>query len=244
VTGDGGPPVAVVTGVASGMGRATAERFVREGWRVVGVDLDRARLDALAAGCGGALLPAAADVVDPDAVRYAVEAALPPGPVRACVNAAGIFPPTSLDDYDESRYRRIFDVNVLGIVNVTAAVLPLLRRSGGGAIVNFASVDAYAPSPGQLLYAASKAAVVSLTRTLGTDLARHGVTVTAVAPGWVDTAGNRATGRMVGVEASIPVGRVASPEEIADWVWFLSGEGRAGYMTGETLVISGGLVTR
>jgi 3-oxoacyl-[acyl-carrier protein] reductase len=156
-------------------------------------------------------------------------------------NIAGIYPPSTLLDFTEERYRRIFDVNVLGVLNVAAAALPHL--SSGASIVNFASVDAFAVSPGQLLYGAAKAAVVMLTKELALELAPRGIRVNAIAPGWVDTPGNRATGRMAAAAAAIPLGRVAQPAEIAQWVLLLSGPDAA-FMTGETLVLSGGGVLR
>jgi 3-oxoacyl-[acyl-carrier protein] reductase len=157
------------------------------------------------------------------------------------VNVAGIYPPTTLADFTEAAYRRIFDVNVLGTLNVCAVTAPRLAAAGGGAIVNFASVDALAVSPGQLVYSASKAAVMSITRSLAVELAPDGITVNGVAPGWVDTPGNAATGRMAEVVSSIPLGRVSQPDEIAHWVWQLV---QGPYVTGETMVISGGSLIR
>ena len=225
----------LVTGAASGMGRAVAERFYAEGWDVVGVDRDA---EALAAAADG-IHPVPVDITD----RAALAAALGtfPGRLRAVVNAAGIYPTTTLADYDEATYRRIFDVNVLGTLNVIAETAPVLRAAGGGAVVNFASIDAFAVSRGQLLYSASKAAVVSLTRSLAIELGDDDITVNAVAPGWVDTPGTRAGGRIDEAVKTIPLGRVARPDEIADWVWKLC---HGSYVTGETLVISGGLVVR
>lgn len=235
---------AVVTGAASGMGRAVAERFLAEGWAVVAVDLDGA---ALAAALPSAR-PVAVDITDRTALARALADALDGAPagadavaVRAVVNAAGIYPTSTLADLDEEGYRRIFDVNVLGTLNVLAETVPHLRAAGGGAVVNFASVDAFAVSPGQLLYSASKAAVVSLTRSLAHELGGDAISVNAVAPGWVDTPGTRAGGRMEAAVARVPMGRAARPEEIADWVWTLC---RGGYVTGETLVVSGGLTVR
>ena len=244
---------ALVTGAASGMGLATARRFLAEGWTVLAVDRDAAGLDAAAAELGSdRLQTVAADVTDRAALADALDRRVGGVPLsfvlaqrgvrlRAVVNAAGIYPPTTLADFTEEAYRRIFDVNVLGTLNVCAVTAPLMWNSGGGAIVNFASVDALAVSPGQLLYSASKAAVMSITRSLAVELAPGGITVNGVAPGWVDTPGNAATGRMAEVAATIPLGRVAQPDEIASWVISLV---TGTYVTGETLVISGGSVIR
>jgi 3-oxoacyl-[acyl-carrier protein] reductase len=234
-------PITVVTGAGSGMGAATAARFVAEGHTVAAFDRDRGALDHLVATHGSAIEPREVDVTDRDAVESAIAGVAELGQLVAVVNAAGIYPPSTLSDLTEELYRRIFDVNVLGTLNVIAATAPLLRRGGGGAIVNFASVDAFAVSPGQLLYSASKGAVVTLTRSLGVELAADGITVNAVAPGWVDTPGTRAGGRMAAAVASIPAGRAADPAEIAHWVWQLT---RGTYVTGETLVISGGVTVR
>jgi 3-oxoacyl-[acyl-carrier protein] reductase len=226
--------VAIVTGAASGMGRACAERFAAEGWDVAGLDL-------VAAGIAG-VTPVAVDITDAGAVEAAVARVVAElGSPRALVNAAGVYPPTTLETTTVEVYRRTFDVNVLGTILVTQAVVPHLGDHA--AIVNFASIDAFVPSPGQLVYCASKAAVVALTRSLALELAPR-VRVNALAPGWVDTPGNRATGRMEEALASVPLGRAASPEEMADLVWFLAGEDRAGYVTGETLAATGGSAFR
>ena len=229
----------LVTGAASGMGRAVAERFLDEGWDVVGVDLNADALAELAALRGPAYHPVHADITDRTALAMAVSPL--PRRLRAVVNAAGIYPTTTLAAYDDAIYRRIFDVNVLGTLNVIAETVRALRASGSGAVVNFASIDAFAVSRGQLLYSASKAAVVSLTRSLAVELSADNITVNAVAPGWVDTPGTRAGGRIEEAIKTVPLGRAARPDEIADWVWKLC---HGSYLTGETLVISGGLTVR
>jgi len=226
--------VAIVTGAASGMGRASAERFVAEGWQVAALDLEPAVVDGANAF--------AVDVTDAAAVGATIHRVVrDAGAPTVLVNAAGIYPPSTLETMTVDLYRRTFDINVLGTLLVTQAVAP--HFAPGSAVVNFASIDAFVPSPGQLVYCASKAAVVALTRSLALELAPR-VRVNALAPGWVDTPGNRATGRMEAALASVPLGRAATPDEMADLVWFLAGEGRGTYITGETITATGGSAFR
>jgi len=230
--------LAVVTGASSGMGESTASVLFQRGWTVIAVD----RVTQALKQTEGRLRCVTADVTDRDGLQAALDAALRPGESVALVaNVAGVYPPSTLDDYTEALYRHVFDVNVLGVLNVISAAVPHMKA--GSSIVNFASVDAFAVSPGQLLYGASKAAVVMLTKELALELAPRGIRVNAIAPGWVDTPGNKATGRMQAAAASIPLGRVATPDEIAQWVIILASDD-AGFMTGETVVLAGGDVLR
>lgn len=232
---------ALVTGAGSGMGLATARAYLALGWTVLAVDASAPALDQAAAEAGDRFVGVVADVTDEVALSGAVTRAARGLRLRAVVNAAGIYPPSTLDDYTGLLFHRVFDVNVLGVLNVCRATVPLLRAAGGGGIVNFSSVDALAVSPGQLVYCASKAAVSALTRSLAVELAPD-ITVNGVAPGWVATPGTAASDRITQAARTIPLGRVAQPEEIARWVVQLAGGGS--YVTGETLVISGGSLIR
>lgn len=228
---------ALVTGAASGMGQATALMYLDRGWQVLGLDiagdlgLEHPNLTAIEV-----------DIRDRESVTTAVAEHAPATGIDAVANIAGVYPPTTIETYTDELFRHIFDINVLGLLNVTRAALD--HMGAGSAIVNFASVDAFTVSPGQLLYGASKAAVVMLTKELALELAPRRIRVNGIAPGWVDTPGNAATGRMAEAAASIPLGRVAAPAEIAEWVWILTGSGTAGFVDGETVVISGADVMR
>lgn len=230
---------AIVTGAASGMGKATAELLIEHGWTVIAVDLSEIPLDDHVQN----LKPIQANITDLATLEEKLSEAMTAvgGKIDLVANIAGIFPPSTLETFTEDLYRKTFDVNVLGSLNAIKAARPYLQR--GSSIVNFASVDAFTVSPGQLLYGASKAAIVMLTKELALELAKEGIRVNAIAPGWVDTPGNAATGRMAEAAASVPLGRVAQPSEIARWVEILASTD-AGFLSGETIVLSGADVMR
>jgi 3-oxoacyl-[acyl-carrier protein] reductase len=230
----------VISGAAKGIGRACAEAFLATGWHVAALDHDAERLSTFAAEARN-VIPIVTDVTDPasvDAVRSRLTQ-----PARVLVNAAGVYPLSSLAPADVATYRRIFDINVLGTVLLSQAIARTMPA--GSAIINFASINAFMAKPEQLLYSAAKAAVVSLTRSMAADLAERRIRVNAVAPGPVDTEGMRAIpGRLELLAAQIPLGRTASPSETAALVlWLVEGEG-AQLMTGETVVSSGGMLMR
>ena len=232
--------VALVTGASSGMGRSTAQAFLQKGWTVLGVDVAPPGPDS----SHGRLIPIGVDVCDRAAVEAALAEHLPPlgGCLQAVANVAGVYPPSTLETYTAELFHKVFDINVLGVLNIMAASLPYMPEGSG--IVNFASVDGFVVSPGQLVYGASKSAVIMITKATALELAPRKIRVNAIAPGWVATPGNAATGRMEAAAAGIPLGRVAQPEEIAHWVWLLTGGGAASFMTGETVTLSGGDVIR
>jgi len=235
-----GPRVALVTGAGSGMGLCATAVFLREGWTVIAADLAPPPMDEE----NGAIVPLTVDVRDRKGLEAALERLVPElgGEIHAVANIAGIYPPSTLDDFTEELYRTVFDVNVLGVLNVMATATPFMPS--GSAIVNFASVDGYHVSPGQLIYGASKAAVIMITKATALELAEQGIRVNALAPGWVHTPGNMATGRLEAAAAAIPLGRVADPAEIAEWAWLLTGSPVSQFMTGETVTLSGGDVIR
>ena len=232
--------VALITGAASGMGASAVALFLERGYRVLGIDVVPTSAPR---GFEASYTSIVADVRDRGALEAAIDDALElEDTIDVVANIAGVYPPTTLDTYDVDTFHRIFDINVLGVLNVIAAARPRLGR--GASIVNFASVDAFEVSRGQLLYGASKAAVVMLTKSLALELAPDGIRVNGIAPGWVATPGNAATGRMDAAAASIPLGRVAQPGEIAAWVWLISQPDYGAFLTGETVVLSGGDVMR
>ena len=221
------------------MGRATAELYLSRDWQVIAIDV------VANPGIESANLHwVIADVRDRESLEQALASAVVAtgGQIDCVANIAGVFPPTTLETFTAENFRFIFDVNVLGILNVTAVCVPYMKP--GSAVVNFASVDGFTVSPGQLLYGASKSAVIMITKSLALELAPKRIRVNGIAPGWVATPGNAATGRMEDAAKSIPIGRVAQPIEIAEWVWLLSDPTKAGFVDGETIVISGGDVMR
>ena len=240
---------AIVTGAGSGMGRAFALTMLNRGWGVLALDKSEAALDSLAdehtqarrESDPAGLIATSVDVADRDAVSAAIDSSGVGPYMSAAITAAGIYPPTNLSTFTADQFDLIMKVNVLGTLNVAAEAISRMRSSGRpGAIVTISSADAFTASVEQLIYSASKAAVVSLTRVLAASVAADDIIVNGIAPGWVNTPGNAATGRMIGAEAHIPLGRVAEPEELAEWVWILASRTSGSFLTGETIKVTGG----
>ena len=240
--------VALVTGAASGIGRAIALAFAVQGARVAVCDVNAAGAEEVAAGMGGRGLAVAMDVTDAASVRAGVERAVEAfAGIDVLVNAAGWDRIMPFVKTDEAHWDRVIGVNYRGLLAVTHAVLPHLIERGGGAVVNVASEAGRAGSSGEAVYSGTKGAVLAFTRALAREVARYGIRVNAVAPGLTDTPllqGMIADGNeklIDAIVAATPLRRLARPEEVAEAVLFLASE-RASFTTGETLSVGGGLV--
>ncbi|HEX6347050.1 SDR family oxidoreductase [Umezawaea sp.] len=234
--------VAVVTGGASGIGLATATLLASRGARVACLDLD-------ADGVGAPLLGLTADVTDDEGVRAAVAAVVEEfGRIDVVVNNAGIGAQGDVAANSDDEWRRVLDVNVLGMVRVSRAALPHLRESPSAAIVNTCSVAAWAGLPQRALYSASKGAVHALTLAMAADHVREGIRVNAVAPGTADTpwigrlldAAPDPDAERASLEARQPHGRLVSADEVAGAVAYLASP-LSGSTTGTILAVDGGM---
>jgi NAD(P)-dependent dehydrogenase (short-subunit alcohol dehydrogenase family) len=232
---------ALVTGAGSGIGRAASEALAAAGARVAGLD----RVDIELEG----VLPLLADVTDGAAVERAVaRAGSELGGLDVVVNAAGIGAVGDVEANDDEEWHRLYDVNVLGIVRICRAALPLLRRSEHGAIVNVASIAATAGLPQRVCYTATKGAVLSMSRAMAADLVHDGIRVNCVSPGTVDTpwvgrllaAATDPDAARAQLEARQPMGRLASAEEVAAAILHLATPA-SGFTTGSILEIDGGM---
>lgn len=235
---------AIVTGGASGLGLAAAQTLSAQGARVAVFDLPRA-VDALAEP----LLGFPVDVTDDDTVVAGVAGVVEAfGGIDILVNNAGIGAQGTIADNDLDEWRRVFDVNVLGIVRVTRAALPELRKSEHAAIVNTSSIAATAGLPARALYGASKGAVQSLTLQMAADHIGEGIRVNCVNPGTADTpwvgrlldkAPDPAAERAA-LEARQPHGRLVSADEVAGAVAYLASP-LSGSTTGASIPVDGGM---
>jgi 2-keto-3-deoxy-L-fuconate dehydrogenase len=240
---------AFLTAAAQGIGRATALAFAREGARVIATDIDRAGLDALARECGAAVR--VLDVTDAAAIAATAREV---GAVQILFNAAGYVHAGTVLDYTEADWDLAFNLNARSMARTIRAFLPGMLAQGGGAIVNIASVAGSVKGvPNRFVYAASKAAVIGLTKAVAADFMTKGIRCNAICPGTVDSpslaqriaAQAKASGKS---EAEVkamfvarqPMGRLGSAEEIAALAVYLASD-EAAFTTGSVMISDGGM---
>lgn len=239
---------ALVTGASRGIGRAVAAALAREGWPVCVNYLERRDaaegLVSELRSQGRAAMAFQADVADRGAVEAMVRATSETlGPVELLVNNAGISQYGLFQDVDDAAWDRVLAVNLTGPRNAIRAVLPHMLSEKRGCIVNISSMWGLRGASCEAAYAAAKAGLIGLTRSLALELAPSGIRVNCVAPGCIETDMVRALGeetRRMLVEET-PLGRLGRPEDIAQAVAFLASE-RAGFITGQVLTADGGFV--
>lgn len=243
--------VALVTGGARGIGRAICVALADAGAKVAAADLSIEGAAESASAIKG--MPVQMDVTDFDGITAAVsQVELELGGIDILVNNAGVFNMASIDKITPDDYRRQYDVNVGGTIFACQAVVPAMRKRGGGAIINVSSQAGRRGEPNVTLYCSTKAAVISITQSLALELADDDIRVNAIAPGVVDTPmwdvvdaqfaeyENKPVGqkkREVG--ESVPLGRMGDPRDIADPCVFLASDA-ARYITAQTLNVDGG----
>ncbi|MFC6789145.1 SDR family NAD(P)-dependent oxidoreductase [Methylobacterium komagatae] len=237
--------VALVTGAARGIGLATTELLLKEGWKVALLDIEGGNLEATMGRLGEpeATLAIVADVSDPAQVKAAVQQVEERfGRLDALVNNAGIaiFKPLLETTFEE--WSKVLAVNLSGPFLCTQAAAPLMAAGGGGAIVNITSISGLRASTLRVAYGTSKAGLAQLTKQQAIELAQHGIRVNAVAPGPVDTAMAKAVHSpeiRAAYHDAVPLARYGLESELAQAIVFLCSS-RASYVTGQVLAVDGG----
>lgn len=241
----------VITGAAANIGKATALLFAAEGASLVVGDIDEQaqRTADEAAGRGAKATFVRTDVTSSDDMKRLMDAAAEAmGGIDVIVNNAGIQRSGSVTEFTEDDWDALMRVNPRSCFLGAKFGVPHLRRAGGGAIVNMASLAGVKGGPGLTGYSASKGAIVAFTKALAAELAPDRIRVNAICPGWVDTPFNQPAIDFMGgpdrqkevVQAVVPLGRQGVPEEIATGMVFLASD-MSSYMTGQALIIDGGI---
>jgi len=234
----------VVTGGARGIGGAIAARFAAEGARVAILDLLRVEGAATAARIGACFVDV--DLASPDDTARAMSEAIDVlGGLDVLVNSAGVFRLTPLLDIEPAEWDRVLDVNARGtLLTMQAAARAMISAGRGGAIVNLASMAAKKGGGNEAHYAASKAAVVALTRAAAIEWGPHGIRANALCPGYVLTemgARSRSPEQIAEWASWSPLGRLGDPDDVASAALFLAGPDSA-YLTGQAVNVTGGMV--
>jgi len=248
--------VALVTGAAGAIGRGIAARLVHEGAAVFATDLDGAALGALREKLGDRCRALATDVTVPDAVDAVVEAARETfgGRIDVLVNVAGtVGAGGPVEEMTTDNWGGVFAVNCRGTFLFVRRVVPVMKRHGGGSIINFSSKSGKTGSALMTAYSAAKAAVIGFTQALACELAGQGIRVNCVCPGITEATGvwDRVSAdyvRTMGLPreevveqftAKVPLGRLARVDDVVNVTCFLASD-RAGYMTGQAINVTGG----
>lgn len=242
--------VALITGAASGMGAATAREFVAAGGQVVIVDRNTRLAEKVATEIG-MQPPISGDVGDPTFCRQAVESTLKQhGRLDVLVNCAGIIVRADAEGTSDEDWRRIMGVNVDGVFYMSRAVIGPMKKQGSGVIINFGSIWGDVGATGVVAYCATKGAVHQITRAMALDHVKDGIRINAVCPGEVNTpmlaserSGPVTPEFMQQLAATVPMGRLAEPVEIARVVLFLASDA-ASYMTGSLVTVDAGYTAR
>ena len=239
--------VALVTGAARGIGREIAVSFAKEGCDIVAWDINMQETDELARtveGCGRKFMAQEVDITDAAKVNEAVNKILDKlGKVDILVNNAGITKDNLLLRMSEAEWDAVIDVNLKGTFNCIKAASKLMIKQRSGKIINIASIIGIIGNAGQANYAASKAGIIALTKTVAKELACRNINVNAVAPGFIQTEMTAKLPEDVQRKMleAIPLSKFGSPKDVAALCVFLASE-EANYITGQTIVIDGGMV--
>lgn len=231
--------IALVTGASRGIGKAAALALARDGWTVhVNYIQSRAAAEAVAAQTGGMAI--CADVSDRQAVEAMFEKI---GPVDLLVNNAGVAVYGLLTDLDPAVWQRLFDVNVTGMYNCCRCAIPPMVHEKAGHIINLASILGTNGASCEVAYSATKGAVVAFTKALAKELGPSGIRVNCVAPGVIDTDMVQVLGPEVlhDLAEQTPLGRLGTPQDIANAVTFLISE-KASFITGQVLTVDGAFI--
>lgn len=251
--------ISIVTGAAGGIGEATVRKFVQNGFHAVAVDVGdegQALRDRMVAE-GGSCQFVRCDVADEDQVRGLIRSVVEDwGGIDVLVNNAGMQLVKPLCEITWAEFRRVVEVNMGGEFLLCKYVLPVMKKQGEGAIVNIASISAHVGSPNRTIYCATKGAIVAFTRGLALEVGPYNIRVNSISPGPINTrmlwGTHERLSKIRGVslketiaetESAVVQGRLGTPEEVAEAIYFLAGSG-ASFVTGSDLLVDGGFVAK